>query len=112
MKPSISTGSHICRPREAAKFAISSHPRRRIWQLTIQKVRPRAALRDQRLCLIRQPQVVRLQEIERGSITNREFRELCPELSDETIRRELSDMVDQGLIMKVGDRKATYYILK
>jgi len=49
---------------------------------------------------------------ERGTITNREFRELCPELSDETIRRELSDMVDQGLIMKVGDRKATYYILK
>jgi ATP-dependent DNA helicase RecG len=49
---------------------------------------------------------------ERGSITNREFRELCPELSDETIRRELADMVDQGLIMKVGDRKATYYILK
>jgi ATP-dependent DNA helicase RecG len=49
---------------------------------------------------------------ERGAITNREFRELCPELSDETIRRELSDMVDQGLIMKVGDRKATYYILK
>jgi ATP-dependent DNA helicase RecG len=55
---------------------------------------------------------VRLQEIECGSITNREFRELCPELSDETIRRELSDMVDQGLIMEVGDRKATYYILK
>lgn len=49
---------------------------------------------------------------ERGSITNREFRDLCPEISDETIRRELSDMVDQGLIMKVGDRKATYYILK
>lgn len=49
---------------------------------------------------------------EHGTITNREFRELCPELSDETIRRELADMVDQGLIMKVGDRKATYYILK
>jgi ATP-dependent DNA helicase RecG len=49
---------------------------------------------------------------ERRTITNREFRELCPELSDETIRRELADMVDQGLIMKVGDRKATYYILK
>jgi len=49
---------------------------------------------------------------EHGSITNREFRELCPELSDETIRRELADMVDQGLVMKVGDRKATYYILK
>ncbi len=49
---------------------------------------------------------------ERGTITNREFRELCPELSDETIRRELAEMVDQGLVMKVGDRKATYYILK
>ncbi len=49
---------------------------------------------------------------ERGAITNREFRDLCPELSDETIRRELADMVDQGLVMKVGDRKATYYILK
>jgi len=49
---------------------------------------------------------------EHGTITNREFRELCPELSDETIRRELADLVDQGLIMKVGERKATYYILK
>jgi ATP-dependent DNA helicase RecG len=49
---------------------------------------------------------------EHGSITNREFRELFPDLSDETIRRELADLVDQGLIMKVGERKATYYILK
>lgn len=49
---------------------------------------------------------------EHGMITNREFRELCPELSDETIRRELADLVDQGLIVKVGERKATYYILK
>jgi ATP-dependent DNA helicase RecG len=49
---------------------------------------------------------------EHGTITNREFRDLCPELSDETIRRELAEMVDQGLVMKVGDRKATYYILK
>ncbi|MCX6028227.1 MAG: putative DNA binding domain-containing protein [Chloroflexi bacterium] len=49
---------------------------------------------------------------EHGSITNREFRDLFPDLSDETIRRELADLVDQGLIMKVGERKATYYILK
>jgi ATP-dependent DNA helicase RecG len=49
---------------------------------------------------------------EHSSITNREFRELFPDLSDETIRRELADLVDQGLIMKVGERKATYYILK
>jgi ATP-dependent DNA helicase RecG len=49
---------------------------------------------------------------ERGSITNREFRELIPELSDETIRRLLADLVDQGVIIKIGERKATYYILK
>ncbi len=49
---------------------------------------------------------------ERGSITNREFRDLIPDLSDETIRRLLADLVDQGLILKVGERKATYYILK
>jgi ATP-dependent DNA helicase RecG len=49
---------------------------------------------------------------EHGSITNREFRDLFPDLSDETIRRELADMVDTGLIVKIGDRKATYYILK
>ena len=49
---------------------------------------------------------------EHGTITNREFRELCPDLSDETMRRELADLVDQGLIVKVGERKATYYMLK
>lgn len=49
---------------------------------------------------------------EHDAITNREFRDLIPDLSDETIRRELADLVDQGLIVKVGDRKATYYILK
>jgi ATP-dependent DNA helicase RecG len=49
---------------------------------------------------------------DRGSITNREFRELIPDLSDETVRRLLADLVDQGLIIKIGERKATYYILK
>ena len=50
--------------------------------------------------------------MEHGSITNREFRELIPDLSDETVRRLLADLVDQGLLLKVGERKATYYILK
>ena len=49
---------------------------------------------------------------EHGSITNREFRDLIPDLSDETVRRLLADLVDQGLLLKVGERKATYYILK
>jgi len=49
---------------------------------------------------------------EHESITNREFRELCPEVTDETVRRDLADLVDRNLILKVGDKRATYYILK
>ncbi len=49
---------------------------------------------------------------EHDSITNREFRELCPDVTDETARRDLADLVDRNLILKVGDKRATYYILK
>jgi ATP-dependent DNA helicase RecG len=45
-------------------------------------------------------------------ITNREYRELCPDVSPETLRLDLTDMVDKGLVMKIGDKKGTYYILK
>ena len=49
---------------------------------------------------------------EHDSITNREFRELAPDVTDETARRDLADLVDRNLILKVGDKRATYYILK
>jgi ATP-dependent DNA helicase RecG len=49
---------------------------------------------------------------EHGRITNREFQQLCPDVSAETIRRDLVDLVDQGLLMKIGEKRATYYILK
>ncbi len=47
-----------------------------------------------------------------GRITNRDYRELCPDVSPETVRLDLTDMVDKGLVMKIGDKKGTYYILK
>lgn len=47
-----------------------------------------------------------------GRISSREFQELCPEVHAETLRRDLADLVSQGLLIKVGDKKATYYILK
>lgn len=50
--------------------------------------------------------------VQHGSITNRQFRDLVPDISDETVRRLLADLVDQGLVIKIGERKATYYILK
>ncbi len=45
-------------------------------------------------------------------ITNRVYQELCPDVHPETLRRDLADLVKKGLVMKVGDKRATYYILK
>jgi ATP-dependent DNA helicase RecG len=47
-----------------------------------------------------------------GSITNREYRALCQGVSAETLRLDLADMVDRGILLKVGSKKGTYYILK
>lgn len=49
---------------------------------------------------------------ERGSITNREYRQLCEGVSAETLRLDLADMVEKGILVKVGSKKGTYYILK
>lgn len=47
-----------------------------------------------------------------GSITNREYRGLCQGVSAETLRLDLADLVDKGIIVKLGSKKGTYYILK
>ena len=47
-----------------------------------------------------------------GRITNRDYRQLCPDVNPETIRLDLVDLVDKGLLLKIGDKKGTYYILK
>jgi len=49
---------------------------------------------------------------ETGRITNRDFQELSPDISPETVRRDLADLVDKGLLLKIGEKRATYYILK
>jgi ATP-dependent DNA helicase RecG len=50
--------------------------------------------------------------IEQGRITNREYQTLCPDVSPETIRRDLSDLVHKDLLLRIGRKRATYYILK
>jgi ATP-dependent DNA helicase RecG len=50
--------------------------------------------------------------IENNRITNREYQALCTEVSPETIRRDLSDMVHQDILLRIGRKRATYYILK
>jgi ATP-dependent DNA helicase RecG len=49
---------------------------------------------------------------EHGSITNREYRGLCQGVSAETLRLDLVDMVEKGILIKVGSKKGTHYILK
>lgn len=49
---------------------------------------------------------------ENGSITNREYQRLCSDVSTETLRRDLADLVTRGALLKIGSKKGTYYILK
>jgi ATP-dependent DNA helicase RecG len=49
---------------------------------------------------------------ENGAITNREYRQLCPEVSAETLRLDLADLVKRGVLLKIGSKRGTYYILK
>ncbi len=49
---------------------------------------------------------------EQGQITNREYQQICPDVSAETLRLDLSDLVDRGALMRIGAKKGTYYILK
>ncbi|MEI3219644.1 MAG: DeoR family transcriptional regulator [Lachnoclostridium sp.] len=48
---------------------------------------------------------------EKGSITNKEARELLG-LADSTIKRLLKGMVEQNLLIVEGERKARKYLLK
>ena len=50
--------------------------------------------------------------LEAGRITNREYHRLCPDVSAETIRRDLADLVRKDLLLKIGEKRATYYIFK
>jgi ATP-dependent DNA helicase RecG len=49
---------------------------------------------------------------EHQRITNRDYRDLQPGVSDETVRRDLADLVERGLLLRIGDRRGTYYILR
>lgn len=49
---------------------------------------------------------------ENGSISNRDYRRLCPGVSSETLRLDLVDLVDKGVLLKIGSKRGTHYILK
>lgn len=45
-------------------------------------------------------------------ISNSDLQALCPEVHPESLRRDLADLVSRGVLIKIGDKRATYYILK
>ena len=45
-------------------------------------------------------------------ITNREYQDLCPDVHSETLRRDLADLVERSVLVRIGDKRATYYVLK
>ncbi len=47
-----------------------------------------------------------------GRIANSDYQTLAPDVSPETIRRDLADLVEKNLLLKIGAKRATYYILK
>ena len=47
-----------------------------------------------------------------GSISNREYQDLCPSVTSETLRLDLATLVEQGLILRIGEKRGTRYILK
>lgn len=58
-------------------------------------------------------QIAALQHLlEHRRISNRELQEMALDVSPETIRRDLSDLVERGLLLRVGEKRGTYYILK
>lgn len=49
---------------------------------------------------------------ETGSITNREYRGLIQTVSAETLRLDLVDLIEKGILTKIGAKKGTYYVLR
>ncbi len=45
-------------------------------------------------------------------ITNRDYQALCPDVTAETLRLDLADLVERGILLKIGEKRGTYYILK
>src|SRR5260221_13138754 len=44
-------------------------------------------------------------------ITNKDLQELFTEVHPETIRRDLADMVNKGILVKMGQKRGSYYVL-
>jgi ATP-dependent DNA helicase RecG len=49
---------------------------------------------------------------EHEQISSREYQALCPDVSAETLRRDLAELVSKGILLKIGQKRGTYYVLR
>lgn len=59
----------------------------------------------------RQEEILKFIE-DHQQIRNQDWRDLFPDISDDTILRDLKDMMDKGVIKKEGKTKAARYVLR
>jgi ATP-dependent DNA helicase RecG len=45
-------------------------------------------------------------------ITNKDLQELFPDVHPETIRRDFADLVNRSILIKMGEKRGSYYVLK
>jgi ATP-dependent DNA helicase RecG len=45
-------------------------------------------------------------------ITNSDLQELFPDVHPETLRRDLADLVNKGILAKFGQKRGSYYVLQ
>lgn len=83
--------------RSAGEDLVSPQPQEQRWHHAFLNERQEAAL-----AFVRQY----------GRITNSDLQALTPDVHPETIRRDLADLVDKNLLIRIGSKRATYYILK
>jgi predicted HTH transcriptional regulator len=58
-------------------------------------------------------QIIAMESIKKiGKIANRNYREMFPEISDETERFDLSTLVGKKLLNKRGEKRGVYYTIR
>lgn len=63
--------------------------------------------------LLNERQIMALRFLgDHGRITNRQYQHLCSDVSSETLRLDLRDMVEKGLLLKIGNKRGTFYVRK
>lgn len=48
----------------------------------------------------------------KGKITNKEYRQLNPGITDRTVLNDFNELIDKGIIVAKGEKRYRYYTLR